>query len=96
MSDALTTNPDGSISRATLTQWLADARIAYHQLITGGKAVTLSYEQGLGKKAVTYTAANISDLNAYIASLERDLGMRSRRAIGVKYHGGQAGWPLWR
>ena len=94
MSGTITTNADGTIDRATLLQFLADARTAYHQLMTGAKAVTLGYDMGAGKKSVTYSAASLAALNEYIASLERQLGISGRRrAIGVRFsRGGFRPW----
>lgn len=69
---------------ATLQARLTDAEAAYHALMLGGKAVTLSYSQGNGTKAVTYTPADAARLAGYIASLQRQIGLTSRRrSIGV-------------
>ena len=95
MSETITTNADGTIDRATLLQFLADARLAYHTLMTGGKPVSLTYDMGAGKKTVAYSPANLGSLNEYIASLERQLGVSGgRRAIGVRFggHGGHHPW----
>lgn len=71
---------------ATLQTRLTEAEGAYHALMLGGKAVTLSYSQGNGTKAVTYTPADASRLAGYIASLQRQLGMVSRRrSIEVRF-----------
>jgi exodeoxyribonuclease-5 len=59
---------------------------AYHLLMTGGKAVTLAYQQGTGNRAVTYTMADRAGLAGYIASLKRQLGQScGRRAIGLRF-----------
>lgn len=96
MSGTIGTNADGTIDRPTLLQFLADARLAYHQLMTGGKAVTLAYDMGAGKKQVTYTQAERGDLNAYIASLERQLGITGgRRSINVSFRTNRDGFCPW-
>ena len=95
MSETVGTNPDGTIDRPTLLQFLADARIAYHQLMMGGKAVTLAYNTGAGSKSVTYSPADRGALNEYIASLERQLQIcGGRRAIGVRF-GNSGGCRPW-
>lgn len=61
---------------------LAEAKKALHQLMTGRKAVTVSYEG----ESVTYTAATEGNLRRYIAELETKLGQRAwarRPGIGA-------------
>ena len=75
-------NPNNTIlsgqSPATLQLWLTQAQNAYQLLITGGKPVSVSYDG----KAVTYTAANQTDLVQWIGLLQRQLGVnRGRRAL---------------
>jgi hypothetical protein len=60
------------LDQATLTQWLADAEQALHDLVTGVKAVTVSSSSG---KSVTYTKADVGQLQAYITYLQRQLGI---------------------
>lgn len=70
----------------TLTAQLAEAKVAYHRLLTGSKAEQVTYAAGQASRSMKYTAANIEALRAYIADLERQLGMTSRRrAIGVRF-----------
>jgi len=59
---------------AQLTAWLATAEQAEFDLVTGGKAVSVSSSSG---KSVSYTAASLPQLQAYIASLRRQLGIAS-------------------
>ena len=63
----------------TLELWLAEARLARHKLLTGSKAVSMTYEG----KAVTYTTANAARLDAYITDLTRQIaavsGVKIRR-----------------
>lgn len=71
---------------ATLQAQLLDARAAYHRLLTGSKAEQVTYAAGQVSRSMKYTATNIDALRAYIADLERQLGMTSRRrAIGVRF-----------
>jgi hypothetical protein len=74
------------VPAATLQLWLTDAQTARHQLTTGARPQVIAYGQGDGTKAVTYTRANIADLDNYIASLMRALGLGGkRRAVGVAF-----------
>ena len=69
------------VSPAVLQQWLSDAQQAMHDLSIGGKGESYSYTQGDGSKSVTYTRANLADLQAHILALQYALGIRRRRAI---------------
>jgi hypothetical protein len=70
----------------TMQAQLLEARAAYHRLLTGSKAEQVTYAAGQVSRSMKYTAANIEALRAYIADLERKLGMTSRRrAIGVRF-----------
>ncbi|HLH95025.1 MAG TPA: gpW family head-tail joining protein [Xanthobacteraceae bacterium] len=70
------------VAIATLQQWLSEAQMAYQQLVTGGKPVTVSYEG----KSVTYTPAEKAGLVQWIGLLQRQLGInRGRRAIRPYY-----------
>jgi hypothetical protein len=72
-------NPRTSIfagmSTAALQQALCNAQQAYIELSSGSKAVTVSYTQGDGSKAVTYTAASIQNLVVLIKELQAQLGI---------------------
>ena len=67
------------VPSATLSQWLSDAQQAYHDLQTGVKGETYSYTQGDGSKAVTYTRADLTQLNRYIQDLATALDLMPRR-----------------
>ena len=73
------------IPPVTLQQWLADAQTARHELVTGRRAQMVAYGQGDGTKSVTYTRANLADIDNYIASLTNALGLGRRRAVGVAF-----------
>ena len=62
---------------------LAEARDAYHALMTGEKTVELSYDG----RVVKYEKTNIEGLRLYIRELEVEVGERvgARRAIGVRF-----------
>lgn len=66
---------------ATLQQWLTEAQQALHDLSTGAKGESFSYTQGDGSKSITYTRANIGQLQQHINELMYALGIRRRRAI---------------
>jgi hypothetical protein len=55
---------------ATKKLWLAEAELALHKLLTGQAEVTVTFGSG---KSVTYTAASIAQLKAYIADLENQV-----------------------
>lgn len=61
-----------------MTTWLAQAEQAEFDLVTGGRAVTVSSSSG---RSVTYAQADLGKLQAYIASLRRQLGLSSARAM---------------
>ena len=75
------TNNFTGIPQATLQQWLAAAQQALHDLSTGAKGESYSYTQGDGSKSVTYTRANVEQLQAHINDLMYALGMRRRRPL---------------
>ena len=63
----------------TLQLWLGEALTARHALLTGKRTVSVSYDG----KSVTYGAADIARLDAYITSLQAQIadatGQRRRR-----------------
>lgn len=75
------TNNFTGVPRETLLQWLGTAQQALNDLNTGAKGESYSYTQGDGSKSVTYTRANLGQLQAYISELQYALGIRRRRAI---------------
>lgn len=66
---------------------LTAAQDAYIALQSGKRAVSLSYSQGDGSKAVTYTQANVADLVQLIKLLQAQLGIvcDPRRPIKVVF-----------
>jgi hypothetical protein len=80
-------NPNTSIlagrPTAQLQADLAALQQAYIDLSTGAKGESYSYTQGDGSKAVTYTRANLSQLQAAIRLIQAQLGIipRPRRAL---------------
>lgn len=50
-------------------QRLDEALAARHALLTGNKTASV----GFGQRSVTYTEANIKDLDRYIAELRREI-----------------------
>lgn len=75
-----------TLPAATLQANLAAALDALNKLTLGQSVVTVSYGQGDGSKMVTYRAAKLPELRAYIHELRRALGMPSgRRAVGVRF-----------
>lgn len=74
------------VDQATLQQWLTDCQNALQVLNTGRREVTVSYAQGDGSKAVTYTAADRGALERRIRDIAHVLGLAPRRrAIGVRF-----------
>ncbi len=72
------------IERDKLQERLARAEEAYHQLMTGEKEVTITYD---GNRSVTFNQISIDRLSQYIAQLKGQLGGRGarRRAVGVNF-----------
>lgn len=69
-----------------LQSWLTDCQQALQDLTVGGKPEAVSYAQGDGSKAVTYTRADIAQLEQRIRNLARALGLSGpRRGIGVRF-----------
>lgn len=60
---------------ATAAQRLAEAEDALHNLLVGRGVQTLQDQSG---EAVTYTAANVARLRAYIAELKAELSGTTR------------------
>lgn len=59
----------------TLQQQLDEARSAYHQLMTGTKAVRIQKDGRL----VEFSRATVNELRSYINDLEAQLGLSRRR-----------------
>lgn len=66
---------------------LTKAQTAYVNLSTGSQGESFSYTQGDGGKTVTFTRANLANLNALIKQLQQELGLicRARRPIRPVY-----------
>ena len=75
------------IDQVTLQRWLSDAQAAYAQLMTGARAVQVSFGAGDGgHKAVSYTRTNAAQLLMWIQQLQQALGnVPPRRVIGVRF-----------
>lgn len=73
--------------RAVLEADLATAQQAYIDLQGGAKVVNVSYAQGSGSRAVTYTQASVADVQHLIRTLQLQLGIvqRARRPIRVRF-----------
>lgn len=65
----------------TLQQRLADAESAYHDVMIGKQVTIASYGQGDGSKMVTFNRSSAPALLAYIATLRRQCGVRTRAPI---------------
>jgi hypothetical protein len=57
---------------ATKRLWLAEAEVALHRLLTGTAEQTVTFGSG---KSVTYTAASIDKLRAYIEDLRNQVAV---------------------
>lgn len=77
--------PPPPLPQATLQANLAAAQSALQQLVTGGKVASVTYSQGEGTRTVSYTRAQLGDLQAYIEGLQTQLGYRARRALGMRF-----------
>ncbi|SFM71546.1 phage head-tail joining protein [Marinobacter pelagius] len=65
----------------TIETQLAEAREAYHKLITGQSVVRIQRDG----KTVEYSQASKKDLAAYIADLESQLGGAGRRRRPARF-----------
>lgn len=66
----------------TLAQRLVEAEAAYHSLMTGRSAVTVTDQSG---ESITYGRARASDLAGYVASLKQQIdGRPSIKTIRFK------------
>lgn len=81
----------GSVETATLLRWQAEALDAFHALQTGRREASMSVGAGGVSRAVSYTAADLDKLRAWLTELAAELGRRTgvpvvrRRAIGVRF-----------
>ncbi|WP_312571906.1 gpW family head-tail joining protein [Brevundimonas sp.] len=57
----------------TLAQRLVEAEAAYHSLMTGRSAVTVTDQSG---ESITYGRARASDLAGYVANLKQQISGR--------------------
>ena len=75
----------------TTAQKLAEARQAYHEIMTG-QAVSRFVDQN--GESVSYSKVNIAGLAAYIAALEAELANPGRRAYRgpLRFTFGRRGW----
>lgn len=64
---------------------LAAAQAAYARLMTGAQGVSFSYTQGDGTRSVTYSAANLAHLAAYIKQLQQQLGIVCRARAPIRF-----------
>lgn len=71
------------MDKATLQTQLVEARQARHNLAIG----SLREQVRMQDRTVTFTAASMDRLDAYIRSLESQLGISTnrRRAVGVQF-----------
>jgi hypothetical protein len=68
------------VPQETLRLYLAQAQIAYNNLMIGGQPVSVSYEG----KSVTYRVADAGGLAQYIMYLQRMLGNCSARRRALR------------
>ncbi|MQX37887.1 gpW family head-tail joining protein [Roseospira navarrensis] len=66
---------------ATLQGRLADLEATKHALMTGKSVASVSHDG----KAVTYSRADLAQLNAAILEIRAQLGLTRRRAFGVTF-----------
>lgn len=64
---------------------LAAAQNAYVQLMTGVRAVELSYAQGDGSRTVKYEKVDQQMLEQFIEMLKLQLGMPTQRRRALKF-----------
>lgn len=64
-------------SLATLQTWLTEAETARHKLMTGSRAVSLTY----AGRSVSYTSADLAALNSYIEDLKAQIATASGQPV---------------
>ena len=69
------------ISVATLNTWLTEAQTALHDLSVGKKVVQV----GSGDKQLSFTAANIRQLRAYIGRIQQAIAITSGQTAAAPY-----------
>lgn len=69
--------PGTVLDLLTLNSQLAEAELAYHTLMTGGQAQSVSYDG----KSVTFTQANAERLQAYITTLKERIAALEGRPV---------------
>jgi hypothetical protein len=67
---------------ATLQQFLTNAQTALDALLCGRRETSVSYGEGSGQKAVTFTRTTEAQLRRHIRELKELLGQAPRRAAG--------------
>lgn len=70
----------------TLLIRLAEAESAYHRMMVGKQAVTISHGDSAGNsRSYQYSTAGLAELRAYIIELKGQLGLNTgrRRPAGV-------------
>lgn len=78
--------PFAGMTTAQAQALLAAAQLAYGKLAAGSLAETVAYDQGTGSRSVTYTRANIANLQTLITQLQQALGLApSRRPIRLRF-----------
>ena len=71
-----------AIDRATLMNWLVEARAAHHELMLGTRVVMLRH----GLKTIQFGKSDAPRLKSYIVELEAQLQDEpSRGAIGIVF-----------
>lgn len=73
------------VPQATVQAWLAAAQQVMQNFQTGAQAVVVEYAEGQGRRQVTYARADRVALMGWIVQLQAALGVRTRRAIGVRF-----------
>lgn len=75
------------MSDAQLRQALANAQVAYQEMLLGERGVKFSYTQGDGAKAVEFTPTSPQQIMMLIRQLQLQLGLisRARRPIRLAF-----------
>ncbi|MEG1855358.1 MAG: gpW family head-tail joining protein [Acinetobacter sp.] len=79
------TSPLAGMTQVQLQAALVAAQKAYIELMTGGRAVELSYAQGDGSRTVKYEKIDQQMLEQFIEMLKRQLGMPCQRRRPLRF-----------
>jgi hypothetical protein len=83
LADRRPIGPLAGLPTAVLNCALAQAQKALIDVVSGVKPVQVEFQEGTGKRTVTYTQTDYGQLLVLIRDIKNGLGIRTRRALGT-------------